>query len=264
MGIKQCSSQDDDSFTFKKGDHQIGVTCTNGLWTIEDNAFSKSITLCPVATWHSESLEGVRTTDNITIPCVLFNAQQPNHPSLWLELEGSHRGAMQLSPLDFYVEERLISLFGAWLILNNACSYGKDIPQLSQDSLRVAGGITGISINHSTHTMQILQPLAEEDKAELADALKKDNLCHAENEFDIQSQALDELSGCPVCGSKARFTPRDGKSFKSECLNNSCKLTVAIQKEAGERYLLLTTDDPEHESFEESGRWCQKSRLDRK
>ena len=259
LGFEQYDSRNNSS-NFKKGDHQISVNRRNDLWTIDDNTFSKSITLCPVATWYlEESFEGIKTADNIAIPCVLINDQQPDHPSHWLN--GSHTGALQLSPMDFYVEERLISLFGSWLILNNVLSYGEEITKMPKDALRVAEDIAGIHIDAPTHTMQILQPLTEENKIKIANALKKSNARTPEQNFHVLNQALDELSGCPICGSKARFTPRGDKSFKSECLNNSCKLTVAIQKEEGERYLLLTTDDPEHNSFQGAGRWYQNSRL---
>lgn len=253
------NQENTETIIFTRDNRQLTLSETNSLWSIRDDRFDKAIVFCPIACWHSDTLKTVSHPNGFVIPCVFNNNQQPDHPAQWLE--GSYDKALELSPLDFYVEERLISLLNAWLILSNINDYGEELVKLPNHVLSEAGNLSGVQINQTQHTIRITQPLSDESVLTLTDAFIKANARAAADRFTILTQSVKELSCCPVCSSQAYFTPRDNRTFKAECKNNSCKLSWMINHQNDERLLVLTTPDMENNSFKESGRWFQESGL---
>lgn len=255
LGFIKEVSYDTDAFIYVKRDYKLDVSQKEGNWFIHDEVLEQTIKLCPIATWHFDSLQTSQTNKIITLPCVLHLDSPTEHPACFLDT--LQQGPLQLSPMDFYVEERMVTLLNAWIFRNIARCYGQGIPRIPKKVLALVEHMKGIQTVHDACEIQVLVSLSSEDCKSVIKALKQENAIQAYKQFQLQIQLLDALSHCPLCQSKADFISWEKKTFKGDCLKSDCQLTWTLYYEGEDRMFCFKIDSEDY-SFYKSGRWMQK------
>lgn len=254
LGFIKKDQSNTDTSIYVKRNYKLDVSQKEGNWLIHDEILNQTIKLCPIATWHFDSLQTHQTSNTITLPCVLHLDSSPEHPSRFLD--ALPQGPLQLSPMDFYVEEQMVTLLNAWIFRNIARCYGKGIFKIPQKVKLAVEHIKGIKIEEHTSEIQVLEPVSNKECQSVITALKQENAMQACDQFQLQIKMLDALSHCPLCQSEARFILWEKKTFKGECLGKSCKLVWTLHNQEEDRIFCFKTGHKE-DSFHQSGRWMQ-------
>lgn len=258
LGFIKEVMNDTDTSIYVKRDYKLEVRQKEENWFIHDKVLSKTIKLCPIATWHFENLQTCQTNNTISIPCVLHLDSSPAHPACFLDT--LQQGPMQLSPMDFYVEEQMVTLLNIWIFRNIVRGYGQGIPRIPKKVMALVEPIKEIQTAHHSSEIQVLGPVSNEDRKSVIKSLQQENAMQACEQFLLQIKLVDALSYCPLCQSKANFISWENKTFKGECLNKSCQLVWTLFNQEEQRTLCFKTDK-EEDSFQHSGRWVQSISL---
>lgn len=258
LGFFKETKLDSDTSIYITRDFRLEVSQKEGNWLIHDKTLNQTIKLCPIATWHFDNLQTRQTKNSITLPCVLHLDSSPEHPACLLNT--LQQGPLQLSPMDFYVEEQMVTLLNAWIFRNIVRCYGQGIPRIPKKVMAFVEPIKEIQTAHHSSEIQVLEPVSNEDRKSVIKALQQENAIQACEQFQLQIKMLDALSYCPLCQSKANFISWEKKTFKGECLNSSCQLVWTLHNQEEQRTLCFKTDK-EEDSFQNSGRWVQSISL---
>ena len=191
----------------------IQIRFLDHAWSIELR--TRRLVLVPAAValdmdladqWVTHMLDGGR---EVRVPCVLQLGQNA------VELAPSERvtdnaPALQLTPLDLYAEESMISLLLSWLWLGRLEGYGELFRHLPK---AVVDAWPGPAIAQS-NDQALRRPLDDAQWHTLMSALEQHARADLRDRIKMRKVQLDHLAGCPECGQRAElFEPKDGGFF---------------------------------------------------
>ncbi|WP_067521883.1 DUF2357 domain-containing protein [Endozoicomonas ascidiicola] len=226
---------------------------TKGL-ELTDNLTKTSIRFVPVYSWDTNCLGVVRTESTTTIPCCPNVDVTDDLPSSWLT--GSNNRPLLMSPMDFHVEERVVSLLSYWLISGPLKSYGQPVKKVPTETMELVSNWSCIQPSDS-HSFRILSSMTPSELQTLEESLKNNNARFSLDTFKERVVAFQQLSHCPACNSKAHFERRDRETFIAHCRTNSCEMKWTIQHTGNEKRYRQYVISDSGLSFSDSGRWLE-------
>ncbi len=226
-------------------------------WKLTDALFESSITLVPVFTWDTGDLRVIRNKNSIVLPCCPYTESSPSLPSQWLS--GEFSDPLMLSPMDFYVEERLIALLNHWLLSGPVHAYGQPVVKVPSVTMELLNGMEGVQPSAAAHAFRIIHAVAESDYSVLVDSLNQQNAQTCLKAVDKNWWVIRELTHCPVCNEMTELTPRDQSAFIGRCPD--CELEWMIDRKEGRRFFKLSVNSDKANSFSASGRWFDQMTL---
>lgn len=247
--LEDCSKS---HFNFRKASSYLTVNTDWSCWEVISDQTGLIIRLIPILSWQSEGLYSFTKNNVLTIPCCLHSESFPSHPADWVS--GSDSSPMVLSPLDFYVEERVITLFSIWLLKQAAQSYGQNIDQLPSSVMKIIQASSVFEIISSKSSRLVSLP-TQSEMSELREALNKENAKSSLENLNDSYDLLETLELCPCCHVRGTFKHRDNRCFYAGCKNQDCKATWIVSSEGKGRVLELRTPEQSNVSFDEYGRW---------
>ena len=222
---------------------------------LTDSLTNTSIILIPIYSWDTDCPGVVRKNNLITIPCSPNAGTSESLPSSWVS--GENDQPLLVSPMDLYVEERMVSLLNYWLLSGPLKSYAEPINKVPTVIMEQLGQWQGIQQSDS-HSFRILSDIDSFDLKDLQKCLRKNNARASIDAVNQSVQIIKQLSHCPACQSKAKFEPRDKQTFIARCRTNGCEMEWTIQHTGTERqYKQYVTSDLGL-SFADSGRWLDQ------
>jgi len=262
LGFELICSETD-SYDLQRLGGRITLTFDGSHWDITYDGFSEIIRLVPIFSWSPERLCSLKENGILTIPCCLESERVVGHPSDWID--GGGAAPMVMSPLNFYVEEQMVSLLSLWLLEHSARSYGNEITLLPQ----LAMSMMDASKDYECLTSKSSRLVALPSKVELDDLeniLARENARQSLSQLKEYAGLLKQLSICPCCQGEGRFTPRDNRCFVAQCQKNDCNLEWNVSISAGRRVLTTSVAGEGGDDFKVMGRWSSSfnlSELDR-
>lgn len=221
---------------------------------LTDSLTKSTLCLVPIYSWDTDCPSVIRRKEAITIPCCPNVGVTDALPSSWLT--GENNQPLLMSPMDFYVEERVISLLNYWLISGPVQSYGQPVEKMPTETMKLISHWECIKACGS-HSFRILSSPMPSELQALEESLKKNNARSSIAAVQERVTALQQLSHCPACNSKAQFEPRDRETFIAHCRTSSCEMIWTLRYTGFEkRYKQYVSDDLEL-SFTDSGRWLE-------
>ncbi|WP_157097546.1 hypothetical protein [Photobacterium sp. J15] len=241
-----------------KSGRQLTVKLENTRWIIEDAHYGNQLELVAISSWRSDQLKAFQEKNRLIIPCCLNHDESPSQVADWLT--GDYTGPLVLTPMDFYVEERLTSLLQTWLMIKPLNEYGIVIDKIPTSILPTIKNTSSIEAL-SNHSARLLEPISDADMNRLGNELKKHQAKKSLEDFIQNKFSLDQLAICPVCQQKAQFYHRDQQTFKAVCVNNDCKLEWQIINTEQGRLFEMYPANTDGNSFKRLGRWYSRIRL---
>ena len=219
---------------------------------LTDSINKTSIVLVPIFSWAEEHPGVVRDRKSVRIPCFPNVDSVSELPSGWVT--GENNNPLQMSPMDFYVEEQVVSLLNYWLLSGPIHSYGQAIDKVPTETMAMIDDWSGIE-RSGAHSFRILNDL---DIVPLQKSLRKNNAKASLEVVSLHMAAIRQLSHCPACNTPASFEPRDKQTFIARCRENSCEMEWTIQYTNSEKQYRQYVRDDSKNSFSASGRWLEK------
>ena len=239
-------------FNLSRTSSSITVNSDGSSWEVINDQTGYIIKLIPILSWHSEGLVSFSEGNTLNIPCCLQTDSLPFHPADWLS--GDYTGPMLLSPLDFYVEERVISLFSMWLLKQTAQDYGQNINLVPSSVMKIMAASNAFEEISSKSSRLVFLPSPDEI-SELREALVKENAKSSLANLNTNYDVLKSLERCPCCQTRGTFIARDNRCFVAECKNQDCNVKWSVSPKGESRVINLSTADQSKLSFIENGRW---------
>lgn len=191
----------------------IQIRFLDHTWSIELR--TRRLVLVPVAVALDADLSGRWVTHmfnggkELRIPCVLQLGQNP------VEIAPAARvtdnaPALELTPLDLYAEESLISLLLSWLWLGRLEGYGEKFRHLPKAVVDAWPWLNTTKSNDQS----LQRPLDNAQWDTLMLALEQHTRADLRDRIKMRKVQLDHLACCPECGQRADlFEPLDGGFF---------------------------------------------------
>jgi len=246
-------------FLFKG--HELIVTLKKENWWIENKRSGQTLILVPIASWNSEGLETIKEGDKLIIPCCLNSVEKPFlTPSEWIT--GKSDGPLVLSPLDFYVQERLVSLLKSWILMKPFQAYGQLINKLPRTVMPQFKNLKECKVE-GEYSLRLLQPVSKNASELITNALKAANANGSREQFDTAMVFMDQIARCPFCQEKANLTIWEERlAFKAVCNRSGCQLEWGIFYGNNEKpEVLFSTKDQKKGGFKTNGRWFDQYEL---
>ncbi|ACN14589.1 hypothetical protein HRM2_14800 [Desulforapulum autotrophicum HRM2] len=246
-------------FLFKG--HELTVTLKKASWEIENKRSGQKLILIPIASWNSEGLKTIKEGDKLIIPCCLNSVGNTFlTPSDWIT--GKYDGPLVLSPLDFYVQERLVSLLISWILLKPFQAYGQLINKLPRTIMPQLKNIKSCKVE-GEYSVRLLEPISDRDAGLILNALEAANADGSRAQFETAKVFMDQITRCPFCQEEAKLTPWEGgQAFKAVCSRSDCKLEWGIFCRSHEiPNVRFYTKDRKKGGFKNNGRWSDQYEL---
>lgn len=243
-------------FKLERAESSITIKSDGSDWEVTSDLTGHCIRLVPILTWRAEGLDSFIESNTLTIPCCLSSDRTVSHPVDWLT--GKDKSPMILSPLDFYVEERVVALFSTWLLMQSAQKYGQIINQIPGSAMIIMKASPAFkSTSSKSGYLESIPTDDVLDKVKIT--LKKDNAKSGLASLEDSVKTISSLEYCPCCQQRGDFTQRDNKSFIAKCLNKDCQLEWEVSRLSDQtRELNIRTNDQSDSSFHVNGRWNAK------
>lgn len=200
------------------------------------------------------------------IPVFLEGNHEDFNPSDILENEDPLSCSFVLTPLDFLVEEKIVSLLNAWIWKPKLQRYGASTAKVPSPVIKYLSGFDPFVCNNSQ--IAVIKPVPVEIIEPLNKLLKQ----HASDEVsaDLMSKIkeVDLLNTCQGCGEKGQFKVQENKTFFTKC--ESCQLEWNISVHHGVRKGIFTNGKRKNNSLNVSdkqadiflyGRWHMEIHL---
>ncbi|PVZ64501.1 hypothetical protein [Pelagibaculum spongiae] len=251
LGFQSVSSGDDQEYIQPSTGRRLQLKKTEtDSWQLTDALSKNKVRFVPIATWHSSSLLSSKQKDTLVIPCC-FYSEASHEPSEWLIKD--KQPAMQVSPLNFYVEEQLITLINQWLMAQSIKLYRTPITRVPTPVMQLANGYDWL-VKNDDHKLQVIQSASTEDVQAIQHALKKANAKQSLTDLNSALDALKTLETCPFCQKTAEFHPRQHGAFIAQCKQTQCRAEWKLDIQQGQPHFLLTANQTPNE-YKLSGRW---------
>jgi hypothetical protein len=254
-------NNDNDIYTCKSFKHQINICLTQSRWILEETyenneifSTKRQLIFVPVATWNCKELNIIQHENQLIIPCCLYSSEQSKLPSEWID--GKFTGALMLSPLDLYIQERLIGLLRNWIWYKAIHSYGKDIQKVPLPLISTIKSIPEIEII-TDHMVRFLKPVSYEKKENIRKKCMEIYSSETHKHFEKSMVLLEQLSICICCNKKTRnFEPWSNKCFKAFC--KECSLEWGIYHNGKNREFRMFFQAFKSDKFTDNGRFFDK------
>lgn len=241
--------------------HDLFVALNGSNWEMENKRSGQKLIFVPISSWCSDGLKTIKKGDKLIIPCCL-NSEGNSfvNPSDWIT--GKYDGPLVLSPLDFYVQERLISLLKTWILLKPFQSYGQLITKLPGTVIPHFKNIKECKVE-GEYSVRLLQPITENSAGLILNALEASNANGSREQFKTAVVFMDQITRCPFCQGKAKFTIwEERQAFKAVCSRNDCQFEWGIfYSNNGKSDVCFYTGDQKKGGFKTNGRWFDQYEL---
>lgn len=156
-----------------------------------------------------------------------------------------------LSPLDFMVEEKMVTVLRVWRLQTLFQRFG-------QPTTRVPTAV----INHVAQRgefvvtgaeVAVVRPVPDDVVTHLEALLQRHAGEDVHRAFLARINEVGTLSVCHSCGKEARFEYRDRRSFKATC--DSCQLDWGVFEQGLQRKGKVSAPGTTSGNFSLSGRW---------
>jgi hypothetical protein len=251
LGFEQFCSEAG-SYELQREGNTITLTSDGSHWDIINNRSNKTIRLVPIFSWNPQKLYTHSGNGILTIPCCLKSGEAIGHPSNWLD--GGSSSPMVMSPLNFYVEEQLVSLLSLWVLTHSARSYGGEIDRVPKSAMSLIQESEAFECLSSKSCRLVALP-SEEELEGIKNALRRDNAMQSLSNLEKCLCLLRELSICPCCQSPGDFTSRDNLCFIVQCQSRDCQLEWGVSSKEGKRVFSMAVDE-QGADFRVQGRWA--------
>ncbi|MBE9396816.1 hypothetical protein IOQ59_06010 [Pontibacterium sp. N1Y112] len=249
----------DSSFDLTRLSNLLRVSSDGSHWEVTSEKTGACIRLVPIVSWVSEGLRSYTKGSDLSIPCCLYSDHAVPHPSAWID--GADDGPLVLSPLDFYVEERVVSLFSVWLLKQTAQKYGQEIDLIPKSVMKMMADSSAFEYLSSKSCRLVSLPSCEE-LGKIGSQLKTENASLSLAVLNTSVDIIKELEQCPCCQRRGSFTQRDDRCFIGQCDNIDCKLEWEASLDGSRRILSFKMTDQTDVSFCVNGRWSASIGLD--
>lgn len=249
--------------TFSFMGNELIVALKRSNWEIENKKTAQTLIFVPIASWNSDGLEVMQEEDKLIIPCCLNSRDNPFvTPSDWIT--GKSAGPLVLSPLDFYVQERLITLLKSWLLLKPFQSYGQLISKLPKAVMPQFKNLKECKVE-GEYSVRLLQPISKNASELILNALKATNASISREQFKTAIAFMDQITRCPFCQGKVKLTIWENRqAFKAICSRSDCQLEWGIfYGSNGKSDVRFYTKDQKMGGFKTNGRWFDQFELAR-
>jgi hypothetical protein len=242
-------------------DHKIIVALSRSNWEIYNERSGQKIVLVPIASWNSGGLKTVRKGETLIIPCcfhsedILFVS-----PSAWIT--GKYDGPLVLSPLDFYVQERLIALLKSWILFKPFSEYAQLITKLPKEVMSKFKNLKECKVEDA-YSIRLLQPISKNELEPILNDLKAVNAIGSLEQFAAAMVSMEQIAWCPICKEKANLTIwKDRRAFKAVCSRRACQLEWGIYSNGNKKSdVRFFTQDQKEGGFKTNGRWFDQYEL---
>ena len=172
IGFQRINHSNEET-AFERRDHKLSVTNSNMNWSIQDQFSEFTLSFVPIFSWNmTTNCQVQKSNRNIVIPVSIQNSGSTVHPVNYIA--GSFREYLSLSPLDFYSEEKLISIISYWIMIKPLDIYGRVIEKFPTSLMPLLNNSEAFRVvdKYNASMVKIATKKEEED---ILTQLKKEN-----------------------------------------------------------------------------------------
>ena len=227
------------------GSHVVELVRKGNEWRLRKND-ALDLVFLPFIECIDESLPSVRHNQEVRIPVFLEGDYSRFNPTSIL-LVDQNATAFVLTPLDFLVEEKMVTLLTVWKWQSLLGSYGREIFRVPSPITQYLSQLAQFEVIGSQVALiaPVHQSVVRKIETLFMQLQVSKELC---NEFMSKIDGLELLITCQSCGKKtARFESRAHKSFRAFCEGCNLEWGIFTQEGQGRIGKLSANDNVNHE-----------------
>lgn len=229
--------------------HGFDVKRDKNEWIVS-NIIGESLVFVPMIDSAGELNHPVYNNKEKRFPVFLLG-QYSGFDPLTMINGGETATNIVLTPLDFLVEEKVVTLLKAWYLQRIYSNYGKEIIQVPSKVCQFISRLNSFVVSGSK--VSITCPVDTKIVNSLYSILANHTGENIRLEFKGRIDELNVLSICQNCGNHGRFDALNARSFKVTC--DQCKLKWGVFTENGIRKASISLVGNELDRFDQVGRW---------